>query len=182
MVSLRPACVEDLFSMQMCNLINLPENYQMKYYFYHALSWPQLLNVAEDDNGMVVGYVLSKMEDDEEDGKHGHITSVAVLRSHRKLGLASKLMHQTHRCMQETYNAEFVSLHVRVTNRAAYNLYRQTLDYSIHEVEKGYYADNEDAFNMRKYFPEGLQRMQQRKQKKGLAGGDHGRGGGRKVN
>lgn len=28
-------------NMQHCNLLCLPENYQMKYYFYHGLSWPQ---------------------------------------------------------------------------------------------------------------------------------------------
>ena len=39
----------------------LPENYQMKYYFYHMLSWPQLLYVCEDYDGKIVGYVLAKM-------------------------------------------------------------------------------------------------------------------------
>ena len=34
---------------------------QMKYYFYHILSWPQLLYVAEDHKGKIVGYVLAKM-------------------------------------------------------------------------------------------------------------------------
>ena len=29
-------------NMQHCNLLCLPENYQMKYYFYHGLSWPQV--------------------------------------------------------------------------------------------------------------------------------------------
>ncbi len=52
---------EDLLNMQNCNLLCLPENYQMKYYFYHCLSWPQLSYVAEDDNGLIVGYVLAKM-------------------------------------------------------------------------------------------------------------------------
>ena len=47
MVSIRNATVDDLFQMQHCNLSCLPENYQMKYYFYHILSWPQLLYVAE---------------------------------------------------------------------------------------------------------------------------------------
>jgi peptide alpha-N-acetyltransferase len=32
-----------------------------QYYFYHILSWPQLLFVAEDYNGKLVGYVLAKM-------------------------------------------------------------------------------------------------------------------------
>ena len=32
-----------------------------QYYFYHVLSWPQLLYVAEDYDGKIVGYVLAKM-------------------------------------------------------------------------------------------------------------------------
>jgi len=84
--------------MQRCNLLCLPENYQLKvtytqppigtspsrdlppcaaghllhpclttrtffaqYYLYHVLSWPQLLQVAQDDSGKIVGYVLAKM-------------------------------------------------------------------------------------------------------------------------
>ena len=61
MVSIRNATVDDLFQMQHCNLSCLPENYQMKYYFYHILSWPQLLYVAEDSKKKIVGYVLAKM-------------------------------------------------------------------------------------------------------------------------
>jgi hypothetical protein len=52
---------EDLMNMQHCNLLCLPENYQMKYYMYHDLSWPQLSYVAEDESGKIVGYVLAKM-------------------------------------------------------------------------------------------------------------------------
>ncbi len=33
----------------------------LQYYFYHILSWPQLLYLAEDYNGKIVGYVLAKM-------------------------------------------------------------------------------------------------------------------------
>lgn len=47
--------------MQHCNLLCLPENYGLKYYLYHALSWPELSFVAEDEDGMIVGYVLAKM-------------------------------------------------------------------------------------------------------------------------
>ena len=63
-------------NMQHCNLLCLPENYQMKYYFYHGLSWPQLSFVAEDAKGTIVGYVLAKMEEDPDDAVHGHITSL----------------------------------------------------------------------------------------------------------
>jgi ribosomal protein S18 acetylase RimI-like enzyme len=44
---------------------------QMKYYFYHLLSWPQLLWVAEEANGKIVGYVLAKMEEDDAQPPHG---------------------------------------------------------------------------------------------------------------
>jgi ribosomal protein S18 acetylase RimI-like enzyme len=64
MVSIRRAEISDLISMQNTNLHCLPENYQLKYYFYHGLSWPQLLWVAEDANKKIVGYVLAKMFDD----------------------------------------------------------------------------------------------------------------------
>merc|ERR1712216_913509 len=100
MVSIRRACVDDLIAMQSANLMCLPENYQMKYYFYHLLSWPNLSYVAEDQTGKIVGYVLAKMEESE-NVAHGHITSLAVMRSHRKLGLATKLMKQSQRTMKE---------------------------------------------------------------------------------
>ncbi|KAF3860406.1 hypothetical protein F7725_000661 [Dissostichus mawsoni] len=60
-MNIRNARPEDLMNMQHCNLLCLPENYQMKYYFYHGLSWPQLSYIAEDENGKIVGYVLAKI-------------------------------------------------------------------------------------------------------------------------
>jgi len=83
MVTIRTAKPQDLMNMQHCNLLCLPENYQMKYYFYHGLSWPQLSFVAEDAKKNIVGYVLAKMEEESEEAPHGHITSLAVQRSHR---------------------------------------------------------------------------------------------------
>ena len=53
--------VEDLLHIQQRNLTCLPENYQMKYYYYHLLTWPNLSYVAEDHKGNIVGYVLAKM-------------------------------------------------------------------------------------------------------------------------
>lgn len=54
-MNIRCARPSDLMNMQHCNLLCLPENYQMKYYFYHGLSWPQLSYVAEDEKGHIVG-------------------------------------------------------------------------------------------------------------------------------
>ena len=134
MVSIRNATVDDLFQMQHCNLSCLPENYQMKYYFYHILSWPQLLYVAEDGKKKIVGYVLAKMEEDSAE-VHGHITSLAVLRSHRKMGLAAKLMNAAQAAMEECFAAQYVSLHVRKSNRAAFSLYTTSLKCESHHSD-----------------------------------------------
>ncbi|KAK0256071.1 N-terminal acetyltransferase A complex catalytic subunit ard1 [Friedmanniomyces endolithicus] len=153
---LRPS---DIPHVQQTNITNLPENYFCKYYLYHALSWPQLSYVAVDvsrpkktpyDAPKIVGYVLAKMEEDPADGvQHGHITSLSVMRTHRRLGLAEKLMRQSQRAMFETYGAVYVSLHVRVSNIAALALYRDTLGFKVGGTEAKYYADGEDAFSMR---------------------------------
>ena len=105
--------------------------------------------LAEDAKGRVVGYVLCKMDFDET--AHGHVTSLAVARSHRRLGIATKLMRQTQKSMSETYDAEYCSLHVRETNKVAFHLYHRTLGFEIYETEEEYYADGEDAYEMRKY-------------------------------
>lgn len=97
-----------------------------------------------------MGYVLAKMEEDPDDVPHGHITSLAVKRSHRRLGLAQKLMDQASRAMIENFNAKYVSLHVRKSNRAALHLYSNTLNFQISEVEPKYYADGEDAYAMKR--------------------------------
>jgi peptide alpha-N-acetyltransferase len=89
-------------NMQQCNLLNLPENYSYMYYLYHSLSWPHILHVAESEEGKIVGYVMAKLEDDNDDKKkndgkvEAHITSLSVLRTHRKLGVATRLMRAAH--------------------------------------------------------------------------------------
>ena len=169
--------------MQACNLHNLPENYQMKYYLYHALSWPELLYVAETEEGKIVGYVLAKIEDEdtEKEPVHGHITSISVLRSHRKLGLATRLMQASQKAMYNVYEAEYCSLHVRVGNRAAIALYRDTLGFQVIKTEEKYYADGEDAYDMRMYLADKkaakeVTAEEEKKEGEALATGDEGKG------
>merc|ERR1712187_723248 len=107
----------------------------------------------------------AKMEEDT-DEVHGHITSLAVKRTYRKMGIATKLMRASIAQMEECYKAEYVSLHVRYTNRAAFTLYSQTLGFEIHDIEKGYYADKEDAYDMRKMRTEGLKKREEEKARK----------------
>ena len=61
-------------------------------------------------------------------------------------------MTSAHRRMKESFDANYSALHVRESNHAAFHLYKQTLQYTIHGVEEGYYADGEDAYDMRKHF------------------------------
>ncbi|KAL1964272.1 hypothetical protein VTN77DRAFT_7092 [Rasamsonia byssochlamydoides] len=174
-----PSYINLLPSIQTCNITNLPENYFLKYYLYHALTWPQLSFVAvvRPKNGYahnkkklggrpgagaygygpgeeypkVVGYVLAKMEEEPADGiAHGHITSLSVMRTHRRLGIAERLMRMSQRAMAESHRANYVSLHVRVSNTAALRLYRDTLGFEVEKVESKYYADGEDAYAMRR--------------------------------
>jgi len=63
-------------------------------------------------------------------------------------------MNQAQKAMVEAFDANYVSLHVRVSNRAALKLYQDTLKFKIHDVEAKYYADNEDAYAMRKELKE----------------------------
>ena len=51
--------------------------------------------------------------------------------------------------MVETFQAKYVSLHVRVSNAAARHLYEDTLKFKNEKTEAKYYADGEDAFSMR---------------------------------
>ncbi|GES62007.1 hypothetical protein ATETN484_0006066700 [Aspergillus terreus] len=169
-----PSYIDLLPSIQTCNITNLPENYFLKYYLYHALTWPQLSFVAvvrpksgysksttgagggagskslAEQYPKVVGYVLAKMEEEPTDGvQHGHITSLSVMRTHRRLGIAERLMRMSQRAMAESHRASYVSLHVRVSNTAALRLYRDTLGFQVDNVESKYYADGEDAYAMR---------------------------------
>ncbi|KAJ7142623.1 acyl-CoA N-acyltransferase [Mycena epipterygia] len=154
-MNIRLAKPEDLLGIQATNLQNLPENYLMKFWIYHAMTWPQISFVAEDHKGRIVGYVLAKIDDGEEDDNvrlggmkaevHGHVNSISVLRSYRRLGLARKLME----AMSTIYKASFISLHVRKSNKPAIALYRDALGFHVTKVEQKYYGDGEDALLMR---------------------------------
>lgn len=52
--------------------------------------------------------------------------------------------------MVECFGAKYVSLHVRVSNKAALHLYQNTLQFTSEKIESKYYADGEDAYSMRK--------------------------------
>ena len=53
----------------------------------------------------IIFYLCSRREDEDSPEKHGHITSLAVSKNYRRLGLAEKLMRQA----GIKYTFEFIS-------------------------------------------------------------------------
>eukprot|EP00521_Asterionellopsis_glacialis_P014119 CAMPEP_0195294722 /NCGR_PEP_ID=MMETSP0707-20130614/15767_1 /TAXON_ID=33640 /ORGANISM="Asterionellopsis glacialis, Strain CCMP134" /LENGTH=306 /DNA_ID=CAMNT_0040355769 /DNA_START=50 /DNA_END=970 /DNA_ORIENTATION=- len=81
--------------------------------------------------------------------KLGHVTSLAVLQDYRRKGLAAALMDQLHCHLAQCYGSSAVGLHVRVTNKAATQLYQRD-GYEVDRVIPHYYQDGEDAYFMKK--------------------------------
>lgn len=80
----------------------------------------------------------------------GHVTSLAVQKDFRRLGLAKTLMNQLHHHLQH-HGIASCGLHVRTSNLAACRLYEDD-GYQIDEIIKSYYQDGEDAYLMRRKF------------------------------
>ncbi|TNJ27102.1 putative N-terminal acetyltransferase complex ARD1 subunit [Giardia muris] len=145
MFCIRRAECGDFPAIQRCNLACLPENYPLKYFLQHALKWPQLTYLCETMDG-VVGYAMGKLDDEEDPVKaHGHITSVAVRRDWRGLGIAEALMQQVLGEMRSTYGVTSCKLNVRVSNAGAQRLYKDRLGFTVEKVDRVYFQDHEDS-------------------------------------
>jgi N-terminal acetyltransferase B complex catalytic subunit len=87
---------------------------------------------------------------------HAHITALTVSPYSRRLGLA-RVLSSSLESSGDEYNAWFVDLFVRKSNKIAQALY-DGMGYSVFRVVKSYYsddptddqADGEDAYDMRK--------------------------------
>ena len=110
----------------------------------------------------IVAYVLGKVETrpsidyDNPTSRHdrmerlGHVTSLAVQKDFRRLGLAKAMMTQLHHHLQH-HGIASCGLHVRTSNLAACRLYEDD-GYQIDQIIKSYYQDGEDAYFMRRRF------------------------------
>ncbi|KAH6720121.1 acyl-CoA N-acyltransferase [Leptodontidium sp. 2 PMI_412] len=172
MTSLRPFHASDVFKFNPTNLDPLTETYDLNFYFSYLARWPHLFNVAEGQDGTIDGYMMGKLESSPSYyitsphylPFHAHITALTVSPHARRLGLARTLSSSLEVSGDE-YDAFFVDLFVRKSNRIAQALYKG-LGYSVYRVVKGYYVDDlsggkkegdageedegEDAWDMRK--------------------------------
>lgn len=88
-------------------------------------------------------YLYGFRDDEESSEKHGHITSLAVCKNYRRLGLAERLMRQAGNTsvlkslinsllelsMVEVHDAHYITLHVRTSNKSALSLYENQLKF-----------------------------------------------------
>jgi ribosomal-protein-alanine N-acetyltransferase len=119
------------------------ENYT-KYTFSYLLGEPNSLSyrvVAPTGQMVAFVFVMTNRED-----STGHITTIGVAPEHRRRGLANKLLRHAEEALRKR-DIGVVMLEVRVSNRAAQNLYR-TFDYSIVQRLPNYYNNGEDGFLM----------------------------------
>ena len=80
---------------------------------------------------------------------HGHISAVTVAPKYRRLGLAAMLIEYLEDITEEVHDAYFVDLFVRMSNLLAINMYKK-FGYIVYRQVIGYYAAEEDAYDMRK--------------------------------
>ena len=96
----------------------------MSFYMSYMSKQPEAFTVAEAPNKDLMGYMLGKAEGD---GPlwHGHVSAVTVAPSYRRLGLAKMLMDNFEQLCVDTYDAFFVDLFVRESNKVAQAMYEK---------------------------------------------------------
>jgi len=150
-LSLRQFDTHDLESVIEINRTCLPENYAGFFFIDTYRSCPAGFILAEV-GGRIVGYIMCRVEHGFSDIRRlkfvrkGHIISVAVLPECRRNGVASELVKQALKALQEA-DAEECYLEVRSTNASAIKLYYK-LGFSLARKVAHYYADGAEALVM----------------------------------
>ncbi|KAI0472177.1 N-acetyltransferase 5 [Xylariaceae sp. FL0804] len=164
MTSFRPFKPADLDRFAKCNLDPLTETYDLSFYLQYFSKWPSMFQVAHDDRGNILGYIMGKTESSPDYFRysehylpwHGHITALTVAPGARRKGLG-RILTKKLEDAAEANDAWFVDLFVRKSNESAIRFY-EGMGYSVYRVVKDYYGDNvndpsahgEDAYDMRK--------------------------------
>ncbi|TLD19917.1 hypothetical protein PspLS_09552 [Pyricularia sp. CBS 133598] len=164
MANFRQFVPSDLSKLSKCNLDPFTETYDLSFYLQYHAKWPSLFQVAEDQHGNIIGYIMGKLESSPDIYKysehylpwHAHITAVTVAPEARRLGIG-KLLSQQLEAAADAGDAWFVDLFVRKSNHKAIRFYK-SMGYSVFRVVKDYYGDHssdptldsEDAYDMRK--------------------------------
>jgi ribosomal protein S18 acetylase RimI-like enzyme len=123
------------------NELTLPERYE-EFFWVDVLA--QHYSFVAVDNGRVVGYCLAGTA--EKTDVLPTILSLAVLSSHRRRGIARRLLNGAFSALRDDYKT--VQLSVRVSNAGAQQLYT-TIGFVTTGTLPQYYS-NEDGYHMTK--------------------------------
>lgn len=143
MVHYRKMTEKDVQSVYAIEVASFPAPWTLDSFYYEMTenNFAHYI-VAEDELGNIVGFCGMWIVIDT-----AQITNVAVSESVRGQGIGEGLMREAIKTAKE-YNADVMSLEVRVSNSIAQNLYRK-LGFQDGGIRKGYYTDNlEDALVM----------------------------------
>lgn len=141
----------DLFHMNNVNLDVFTENFELSFYESYLSEFPGLCIVAESINGDIAGYIIGRIQD-----IRCHVSALTVSPEYRRCGLAHSLMKRFE-TMGIRYGCVFTDLHVRCSNLVAVNFYKN-FGYSVYKEVKQYYSDGGNAYDMRKYFTNNLEK------------------------
>jgi ribosomal-protein-alanine N-acetyltransferase len=139
----REALKEDLRQVSRIEKISFKDPYPLSLLSFLLMISPEYFLVAEA-SGKIIGYVSALVEK----GEKAHLVSIAVDPKHRRVGVARVLLEALIRKLKARGIKE-LSLEVRVSNRAARQLYR-SLGFKEESIIKAYYGDGEDALSMKK--------------------------------
>ncbi|KAK6834004.1 acetyltransferase [Apiospora arundinis] len=154
----------DLDKISKCNLDPLTETYGLDFYLQYYAKWPSMFQVAEDDRGNIIGYIMGKLESSPDYFRnyehylpwHAHITALTVAPEARRMGIG-RILSEKLEIAADNGDAWFMDLFVRKSNHRAIKFY-ESMGYSVFRVVKDYYGENiedpsaggEDAYDMRK--------------------------------
>ena len=157
----------DLLTFNSVNIDRFTETYSVAFYGTYLTKWPDYQTVVRHPTGVMMGYVLGKVEGNGQDW-HGHVSAVTVSSCFRRVGLGEQLMKQLEDVSANVHKGYFVDLFVRRSNAGAKSMYEK-LGYVVYRTVLGYYQGgnpgenavhgrSEDALDMRKALPRNAER------------------------
>ncbi|HUW89561.1 MAG TPA: N-acetyltransferase [Candidatus Nanopelagicaceae bacterium] len=150
-IVVRRCTLEDLEGVIEVNEQELPEDYP--YFFYKSIldNYPESFLIACNSNEEIIGYIMWRVErapaiTSLKLKNNGHLVSIAVSKSYRRLGVAMTLLAHSMKKIKKYKIDEFV-LEVRISNYEAINLYKK-FNFQTHSIKEKYYRDGENAYYM----------------------------------
>lgn len=148
MTTVAPFRASDLFRFNSVNMDRWTETYSCAFYLSYLAQWPDMSYTASSARtDHIMGYVLGKAEEKERVARkgrtpdlslHGHVTAVTVAPEYRRLGVAKMLMDIFEQVSEVVYQAYFIDLFVRPSNKTAITMY-ENFDYSVYRCVHRYY-------------------------------------------